>query len=198
MWIASILVGWMTLSPGSARGQHCLACEGAPGPGSYCIGTELFGNTDCINDANGCHYRGENCDVVAACFLGGTPVLTARGPVPIESLVVGDLVLQFVDGREVTSPVTAVHRAVAESYLKINNNIGVTREHPFLVGGNWVPAGQLDAGDSLAAPGGWNKAIVAIEEIAVYSRVYNISTGGNHTFVAGGAIVHNKPPTPGQ
>lgn len=78
-------------------------------------------------------------------------VETARGPVALRDVVVGDLVLTH-KGRY--QPVTAVHHQGVLPILKIVTNGGrVTHaapSHPYLTPNGWVDAGDLQVGDVLA------------------------------------------------
>lgn len=144
---------------------------------------------DCTNSFE-CYDGG------GGCFLGDVDIATPSGSRPISSLLVGDSVLTL--GGNDTGQydvVVAAYVSEAFSYLKINGALKVTKEHPFKVGDDWVVAGDLRVGDFLVGADGAVQ-VVSIEEVHRGVRVYNISVAGAHTFVAGGVLVHNKPPTP--
>ena len=79
------------------------------------------------------------------CLAQETPVLTPRGPVPIEQLCVGDTVYSKTGQ---IRPVVATHARQVTRLAKITCSDGTvitcTPDHPFLMAGmNWVEAGKL-------------------------------------------------------
>ncbi|HXI83767.1 MAG TPA: TIM44-like domain-containing protein [Verrucomicrobiae bacterium] len=112
------------------------------------------------------------------CFEEGTPVLTPNGPVPIETLRVGDAV---IGGR-----VEAIIRVQPEEYLEIDNGVHVTAEHPF----------QIAPGIFRMADRVFPKA----RRVSASHPAYNLLVSPSGTYIAGGFIVHNKgcflPDTP--
>lgn len=130
------------------------------------------------------------------CFPAGTPVLTPRGAVPVETLKPGDRVLA-VEGRDISaSEVLRVH-AAENSLLRLDTGAGsvtTTSEHPFLTRSGFSPAGELEPGEELAFYDGgalsWTPLLAAVAAGA--GPVYNLGTSAPHTFVAGGFVVHNK------
>jgi hypothetical protein len=85
------------------------------------------------------------------CFAPGTPVWTASGPVAIETLRVGDLVLsQDVETGELAlKPVLAATVRPAEQLVRVDlkrEQIESTAGHPYwVVGDGWTLARQLSA-----------------------------------------------------
>jgi hypothetical protein len=135
------------------------------------------------------------------CFVAGTPVLTPGGPVPIETLAVGDLVVAQdpETGLLSAEPVTAVMTRTVPTVLDISaGGQGVTcsPEHPFRVGADgWVEAGALRAGHALRTADGGAVAVQAVEPRPGSGwTVYNITVAGPHTYHVGpaGVLVHNK------
>ena len=137
------------------------------------------------------------------CFEEGTPIQTAQGPVPIESLRVGDP----VDG----GVVQAVMRVEPTDYLEVSVGdrvVHVTAEHPFAIApGVFRIASQLQVADTLlleGEPRGRTRLalhqITAIRPISAERPAYNLLVSPGGTFVAGGYVVHNKgcflPETP--
>lgn len=143
----------------------------------------------------GCHdcsNTWECTDTGGGCLVGDVTVATPSGPVAIADLKAGDAILSFTDAGAVVEE-AVVHTQVVEaySYLQINDNIRVTAEHPFLVGQEWVLAKDLTEGVVLAGPCG-GEEVRFIRTVNRGVRVHNLTTSGNHTFIAEGVVVHNK------
>ena len=70
----------------------------------------------------------------------------------------------------------------------------VTTEHPFLVGGEWVVASELNIGDELTTVDGKLARITSIERVVDDVEVFNIEddAGINNYVVGGGVVVHNS------
>lgn len=119
---------------------------------------------DCSLCACGC--SGSACtpcdDGGGSCFVAGTRVQMADGTErPIERIVAGDRVASFDEstGERVSGVVrqTFVHPNTPGLVSLDGGFVVTTPEHPFFANGQWVPAGRLGAGDSLAAidEGSW-------------------------------------------
>jgi ribonucleoside-diphosphate reductase alpha chain len=82
---------------------------------------------------------------LSACFAAGTMIETIEGPVPIEEVVVGTLVLTH-EGRY--RPVTETMRRIGKLYrVKVDKlpALYVTGEHPFLTTDGWIQVQNLIA-----------------------------------------------------
>jgi hypothetical protein len=140
-----------------------------------------------------------------ACFVAGTPVLTADGTKPIEDIAVGDKVWtrNLVTGLDELQLVaeTFVRQTLALRHLTLRTGvISTTPEHPFMVEGRgWQLAGNLRPGDVLITPDG----TAAIETVDVEERdladivtVYNFHVENNlNYYVHAGdtpVLVHNN------
>jgi hypothetical protein len=148
---------------------------------------------------------GKNCKLgFGACFVAGTPVLTAEGTKPIEEIRVGDKVWtrNLVTGLDELQLVaeTFVHQTVALHHLTINGSVlSTTAEHPFMVEGHgWQMAGNLRPGDVLITPEGTTVLeAVQVEErdLADIVTVYNFHVENNlNYYVHAGdtpVLVHN-------
>jgi len=144
----------------------------------------------------------------AACFAGETPIDTPRGPVPISSLRPGDLVVSYdLDARRtVARPIAHVithnDRVTWTLHAAGARIVGVTAGHPFyeVRGREWVEAGDLAPGQSLAVrgPAGLHRSpFRSLERRPGLHTVYDLTVdGAEHNFFAGGVLVHNKSPTP--
>ena len=80
---------------------------------------------------------------LSACFAAGTPISTARGPVPIEEIVAGDFVLTHA-GRY-RRVLATMRREATVNRIKIHRLPGMiaTDEHPFLTSKGWIRARDL-------------------------------------------------------
>jgi hypothetical protein len=133
-----------------------------------------------------------------SCFGAGTPVRTADGSRPIESIQVGDLVLSQDEatGSLAYRPVVAVHHNPPSTTfdVTIGGETVVSSEfHRFWVAGRgWVMALDLRVGDSIRALGR-TAEVEAIEEGQV-QPVYNLDVADHRSFFVGklGALVHDN------
>lgn len=182
-------------------GQCCLQCFIDPVSGCFeCWSSDNIGGFSC-RAGPGCYdcTNSSECDFPGGggCFLGAVLITTPDGDVPIPQLEVGDKIVPGVNGvAGKVETITATHITEVLSYLEINDSLMVTRDHPFKVGDEWVVAGDLELGDLLNGVRG-DVVVKSLREVWRGVRVFNITTSGPHTFVAGGVVVHNKPPLPG-
>jgi HK97 family phage portal protein len=101
------------------------------------------------------HQPGAPASEVVNCFPAGTPVLTARGEIPIEAVRCGDVVLTHGNRWR---PVVERHEnrrgsAVVEVALESGRAFRVTPAHKlYVLGRGWVEAGALQRGDQLLDP----------------------------------------------
>ncbi len=140
------------------------------------------------------------------CFVAGTPVVTARGLVPIEEVQVGDLVLSKSDdgqGDNRWQPVKTTFQKPPSATLDIRfqaeggrvNDLGVTPNHPFWKRGvGWVEAGDLRVGNQVwSLNRGW-LTVVKVRLRSDRRRVYNLEVDEDHTYAVGtlAVWVHNQ------
>jgi len=133
------------------------------------------------------------------CFPAGTLIRTPQGPVPIETLSLGNLLLA-VDAKRRTVRTEADELFLTRSrVLRIETDRGVLRtttEHPLKkVEGPFATAGELKPGDGILS---WvNNALLPAKVLSTSLEeqeqpVYNLRTAWPHTFIAGDFVVHNK------
>jgi len=73
------------------------------------------------------------------------------------------------------------------------SQLKVTSEHPFLVNNNWIPASQLQPGDSLKTSDGNTVVIKNITEVEEKVEVYNLEASPYSDFIVeDGLVVHNS------
>lgn len=133
-----------------------------------------------------------------SCFATGTPVRTERGPKPIESLQVGDMVLSqdVGNGRLGFEPVVAVFHNPPAATFKVDTGdqvILATGIHRFWrAGKGWTMARDLKPGDLIRTLGG-TSPVKSIEPEPV-QPVYNLEVAHGRSFFVGkvGALVHDN------
>ncbi|HDO19864.1 MAG TPA: hypothetical protein ENG74_03965, partial [Thermoplasmatales archaeon] len=108
----------------------------------------------------------------SSCFLAGTKIEMADGTTKnIEDIQVGDRVKSYDEktGEWKVGVVTKVfHHSPEEMgdyYLVINNELRVTPNHPILVNGKWIKAGEIKIGDRLS------NGLIATSIARVYTKV---------------------------
>ena len=120
------------------------------------------------------------------CFPAGTHIATPAGPVAIETVQPGTVVLTGQGGTTVVDA-TYVTRAQVLTLVTDAGTLRTTAEHPILCAdGRFRRAGNLTLGDPL--PG----ARVVGGALGTEEPVYNLRVGPPHPFVADGFVVHNK------
>lgn len=147
----------------------------------------------------------ENC--LRRCFVAGTLVMTSNGNVPIDDLEIGDLVWAAdpETGEEGWRAVEAVHVREGAPIVRVEVGTGETAEviettdaHPFWTREwGWVPAGELNPGDSVQDVEGEWVSVVSLEAADQRERVWNLTVEGLSTFHVGeaGVLVHNCKPS---
>ena len=155
--------------------------------------------------------RAERAKLSSNCFVAGTKVITANGPVAIENVRDDDEVLTR-DAKNPSAPVE--YRPVLQLYrhtvrrLEDVTVIGsdgrsetfrCTPEHPFYVEGpGWTIAGDLAAGEKLLEPDGREATVAstAVEDHPEGVEVYNFEVEEDHSYFVGDGTdavwVHNS------
>jgi tetratricopeptide (TPR) repeat protein len=139
------------------------------------------------------------------CLAGGTPILTQRGPIGIERVRIGDMVLskhsetgevrfQPVMRTTVRAPENLIRITLAENSQGHQQVIRASGGHPFWVSGKgWVRARELEVGSRLH---GLEDAMevndVAVEEKA--TKTYNLVVRDFHSYFVGsdGILSHDN------
>jgi RHS repeat-associated protein len=135
-------------------------------------------------------------------FSSDTEITTLEGLQPINQLQVGDLVLAYDESSGKTGfyTVTATFAHVDPLIILLSVNgeqIETTPEHPFYTAaGEWIPAGQLQIGDSLRRADGSSGLVTAIALRSQTQQMYNITVAEAHTYFIGDGkwLVHNACP----
>jgi RHS repeat-associated protein len=129
-------------------------------------------------------------------FPAGTPVLTPSGPVAIESLREGDLVVARDEATGVSGvfPVTALMGREARDVLWLTlergdgvvSRMGVTSAHPlFVAGDGWTQAADIAPGDVVRDKDLAALTVLAVEVDPRPQIVHNLEVAGAATYFAG-------------
>ena len=132
-----------------------------------------------------------------ACFGGDTRVATPRGQRKIKDIAAGETILSY-DARTQTLVERSVTRALAHGLRKVvhlkcvgdESALVVTPSHRVLSEGTWMQVRDLKPGSSVQREKG-SARVESITEVSEQVPVFNLHTAGEHTFVAGGLVVHN-------
>jgi|GEM_PF-2665943 len=159
-------------------------------------GVELEAKSVKITSKNGrwiCEAEG------GYCFVAGTPVVTRQGVISIEKLKEGDEVTAFNVGgkRNVSSRISKVFRSTVTRLAKLvigGALIISTPEHPFYSHGQYIPAKDLQVGDSIYSSTGSVKVVSSINLVDTTAVVYNLEVERYHNYFVGrgGLLVHNS------
>jgi hypothetical protein len=132
------------------------------------------------------------------CFPAGTIVETPSGARPIETIRVGDVVLNVTaDGKTVPLKVASVF--VGESRLvEVDTDKGkliTTGKQPLtLAGGRIKSSGELEVGDEIMRWRDQPAKVRGIHTLEKPDRVFNLVLEERGTFIANGYLVRSKPP----
>ena len=173
--------GTVTVSP-SATKSYGVTCYGAGG-------SAVKGATVTVGTGGGGG---------GGCFAEDTLITMADGSTKrIDNIAVGDTVLGE-DENGNRKPQTVSHlfaHTGAYDVLKVNGMLIVTPNHPLWVirggAGSWITAGELRIGDLLSGTEAL-VSVTAIEHAGALPTVHNLETMPDHTYFAGGVLVHNK------
>ena len=157
----------------------------------------LGGDVQLIDAWEGAGGGGSNGENGGGCFIAGTMILMADGnSMAIENITLGDRVITFGEDNEFSEgEVKWVMEPIEKTVYVLNDTIQVSGEHPFWTPDGWVKATDLASGDRYYA---FDETGIHLEELTSvwYSpeavTVYNFHVEGDETYIADGAMVHNK------
>lgn len=146
---ANIACGPVCANPNDSCVNNTCRCLATSCSASCGYGTDNCGNS--------C-YSGSPCSGGGGCFVAGTRVRMADGTSrPIEQVRIGDLIASYdpATGESHAAAVTKTKTHGPESSadgLVVVGNLRVTPNHPLLVNGRRVLAGDLHDGDQILTP----------------------------------------------
>lgn len=136
------------------------------------------------------------------CVALGTLVTTARGQVPIEYVVVGDMILTRKGWREcLYSEKQSDSAPVLLLITKRGKTLMLTKDHAVWTDLGWVDAGLLRVGDRVSTNMPLDRPtekhysnydeIISIEQLFQKMPVYDLTVSGRHEFYANTILVAN-------
>ncbi|MEM7476247.1 MAG: Hint domain-containing protein [Planctomycetota bacterium] len=132
--------------------------------------------------------------IAVGCFPAGTMIATPDGPVPIELIETGDLVLSSPSGVHEISRVTRVQRFRNRETIRLRlenaSSLEVTGTHPVFTSSGWRSASTLKPGDRVHGSGGF-VSVVGVAPSGTHD-VFDIEVAGSSEYFANGIRVHNK------
>jgi pretoxin HINT domain-containing protein len=139
-----------------------------------------------------------------SCFAAGTPVATPNGPMSIERIVPGDLVLSrdeetgnFSTQRVSATFITLDRQLTDVHTVSLSGDKGTVRVTPghlfWTPTDTWLPAEELVPGAVLVDSSGAEVSVVSVAPVRAPANVYNLEVEGTHTYFAGATPVwvHN-------
>lgn len=209
--VLATIAAFVAFHTGAARGATCLArrivgmssgasCGGtatvamaAPADGVQVAAPTTPGAPVCSRDG---------CTGADNCFTAGTLVETTEGPLPIETLHEGNVVVTRdpSSGASGRGRVTEVHRTEGRPVVDLvlsgagrRETITATPEHPFwVVGDGWRRVEELAPGLHVTSLTG-ELTVESLVSRSETRTVYNLEVEGWHVYTVGalGAVVHN-------
>lgn len=138
-----------------------------------------------------------SCHCWYGCFLAGTEISSTNdAKLPIEKIKVGDSVISYNESTKKLEAATVlkIFQHQVDQYLFINDEFGVTPNHPLYINGQWKEAGKVKIGDQLLRQDGKAVVISSVEIKTGDFLVYNLEVEKNNNYFAHSYLAHNKGP----
>ncbi|MEM9570747.1 MAG: Hint domain-containing protein [Pseudomonadota bacterium] len=180
-----------------------MACPycGAPGGGSGSCGSCQHHRSG--SSVSGAYRSGgsRSTNGGGECFPGDAIVYTEFGPVRLDRILPGDLVMALDEAGHISPQ--SVQRVVshrAGALIRIESEspelgFSVTRKHPILTESGWQRASKLQAGDLVFAANMsqsiFSHRIKAVSQLSDAPPVYNLIVKTAHTYLVQGCIAHS-------
>jgi intein/homing endonuclease len=90
----------------------------------------------------------------------------------------------------------SVVRQDARRFVRINQALLATDNHPFFTENGWVRAEELQIGAALVALNELEVRLASVDQLALEvgtGPTYNLHVEGQHNYFAGGMLVHDRP-----
>ncbi len=139
----------------------------------------------------------------AACFAGGTRLLTQNGWKQIRAFKKGDMILSYCPKQGILKQREVLKVKVHNEPSRIwcirtsgdNSRIRTTMAHSFLSRRGWLKTKELVVGDVITAiefdGTVVEKTILSVRATEEYEETYNLVTSGENNFIACGCVAHN-------
>ena len=107
--------------------------------------------------------------------------------------------LSFDTATRTLVPAQVTRRIVrdnARRFVRINQQLLATDNHPFFTEAGWVRAEDLQVGATLARFDGSDLRLTGVEQLKLEAGTgptYNLHVEGTHNYFAGGMLVHDRP-----
>lgn len=132
------------------------------------------------------------------CIAEGQLVWMADGTrKPVEDVVPGDMVLSVGPGYALQAkPVQHVHDNGIKPTVSVETSdqtLVCTPNHPILTLSEWVEAGRLKQGKSIAVLGDGKVLWRSVQDVSTQpeQQTYDLTVADNHNFICEGIVVHN-------
>jgi RHS repeat-associated protein len=144
--------------------------------------------------------KAKRCSGNGYCFAAGTLVQTSEGLLPIEDILVGDLVWSMdsntgiLELASVSRIIRSQTARIIDVHLDDQTLIQTTPEHPFWVlDEGWKEAAEIVPGSRLLRKGSGTPTVISINEKLAIADVYNLELQGPHAYFVteGEILVHN-------
>ncbi|MEA2837627.1 MAG: hypothetical protein QOD89_2177 [Bradyrhizobium sp.] len=140
---------------------------------------------------------GGHNDNPGACFPGDTKILTPTGPIRIDALNAGDKILSWSEASRqlVTCAIKKVKIHGAKTIVRIDlsdgGSVRATSSHTIRTQDSWKRIDHLVQGDCIVRASGDNARVLRISLTGDKLPVFNLTTQGEHNFIAEGIVAHN-------
>jgi len=131
------------------------------------------------------------------CLPAGVPIETPAGPISIDDVREGMIILSIdlqQPPAKIATKVVRVHRLQEDLCIRLNRNLTFTASQPLYCGnGSWVLAGKLVPGSRLEEADGQPYLVSEIERIEGVCNVYTLTTDHpSHNFIVSNLVCKNK------
>jgi len=138
------------------------------------------------------------------CIAKGQRITTNKGKIPIEEVIVGDIVLSYNEATKETEwkEVLKTTKSIKEDIIEMGTSLGLLRltpDHNIFTQRGWIEAAYVDIYDTIYTYEEGIKGIIGVPVDTYYyldeepTEVYDVTVQDNPNFFAEGMLVHNCP-----